>query len=84
MYVPIPQANEPPSSISLSLRAAGGSTVMLTRGVAAAIGDINRELSLTFRPLEDQVNSSVTQERLVAMLSGFFGALALLLAGLGL
>src|SRR4029077_5281900 len=32
----------------------------------------------------DQVNASLTQERLVALLSGFFGALALLLAGLGL
>src|SRR6202166_2124201 len=32
----------------------------------------------------DQVNESLTQDRLVATLSGFFGALALLLAGLGL
>jgi predicted permease len=84
MYFPIPQAHEPPSSISLSLRAAAGSPVMLTRDVAAAIGDINRDLSLTFRPLADQVNASVIQERLVALLAGFFGALALLLAGLGL
>jgi putative ABC transport system permease protein len=84
MYVPIPQALEPPSSISLSVRAAGGSPALLTRSVAAAIGDVNRDLSLTFRPLSDQVNASVIQERLVAMLSGFFGALALLLAGLGL
>jgi ABC-type antimicrobial peptide transport system permease subunit len=30
------------------------------------------------------VNASLTQERLVAMLAGFFGGLALLLAGLGL
>jgi ABC-type antimicrobial peptide transport system permease subunit len=34
--------------------------------------------------LADQVNASLRQERLVATLSGFFGALALLLAGLGL
>ena len=39
---------------------------------------------MTFRSLTDQVNASLTQERVVAMLSGFFGALALLLAGLGL
>jgi putative ABC transport system permease protein len=84
MYFPIPQADELPSSISLSVRAAGGSPAMLTRAVAAAIGDVNRDLSLTFRPLADQVDAAVIQERLVAMLSGFFGALALLLAGLGL
>ena len=41
-------------------------------------------LALTFLPLSDQVNASLTQERVDAMLSGFFGALALLLAGLGL
>jgi putative ABC transport system permease protein len=38
----------------------------------------------TFRPLADQIDASITQERLTAMLSGFFGVLALLLAGLGL
>jgi ABC-type antimicrobial peptide transport system permease subunit len=39
---------------------------------------------VTSRSLTDQVNATLTQERVVAMLSGFFGALALLLAGLGL
>jgi ABC-type antimicrobial peptide transport system permease subunit len=39
---------------------------------------------MTFRLLSDQVNNSLIQERVVAMMSGFFGALALLLAGLGL
>src|SRR5262249_38388458 len=37
-----------------------------------------------FRPLADLVDAAVTQERIVAMLSGFFGGLALLLAALGL
>jgi ABC-type antimicrobial peptide transport system permease subunit len=45
---------------------------------------VNKDLALTFRPLSDQVSASLTQERIVAMLSGFFGGLALLLAGLGL
>jgi putative ABC transport system permease protein len=45
---------------------------------------VNPDLTLTFHPLADQVNESLAQDRLVAMLSGFFGALALLLAGLGL
>ena len=39
---------------------------------------------MTFRPLAEQVNSSLIQERVVAIMSGFFGGLALLLAGLGL
>ena len=49
-----------------------------------ALTAVNGDLAITFRPLEDQVNAALTQERVVAMLSGFFGGLALLLAGLGL
>ena len=45
---------------------------------------MNGDIAVTFRPLDDQVHAALTQERLVARLSGFFGALALLLAGLGL
>jgi ABC-type antimicrobial peptide transport system permease subunit len=52
--------------------------------VTAAIRDVNPNLVVTSRSLTDQVNATLTQERVVAMLSGFFGALALLLAGLGL
>jgi putative ABC transport system permease protein len=71
-------------SMSLSVRSAGASPALLARTVGAAITAANPRLAFTFRPLSDQVNGSLTQERLVAMLSGCFGALALLLAGLGL
>jgi ABC-type antimicrobial peptide transport system permease subunit len=40
------------------------------------------DLIVTFSPLAEQVDAKLTQERLVATLSAFFGAL--LLAGLGL
>lgn len=40
--------------------------------------------SLRFKTLERQVAESVTRERMLATLSGFFGALALLLAMIGL
>ena len=66
------------------MRAAARSLPLLTRSIADAIGGVNKDLALTFRPLSDQVSASLTQERIVAMLSGFFGGLALLLAGLGL
>ncbi|MPZ21882.1 MAG: FtsX-like permease family protein [Luteitalea sp.] len=52
--------------------------------MAAAISEVDRHLSLTFRPLDEGVNASLLQERIMAMLSGFFGALALLLAAIGL
>jgi ABC-type antimicrobial peptide transport system permease subunit len=40
--------------------------------------------TFTIRPFGAQLRSAVRQERLVAMLGGFFGGLALLLAAIGL
>ncbi len=84
MYVPIAQHPQPPSGISISVKAAGGSPARLTKSLAAALTSVNPNITLTFRPLAEQVNNSLIQERVVAMMSGFFGGLALLLAGLGL
>ena len=84
VYIPIPQQHEPPSFISISVRAASGSPALLTRSLAAALTDVDRAVAITFRPLAEQVDNSLLQERIVAMLSGVFGALAVLLAGLGL
>jgi ABC-type antimicrobial peptide transport system permease subunit len=84
MYQAMAQSDEVPTSISISVRAAGGSPAMLTKSLVAAIADVNREVTLTFRPLDDYIRGALVQERMVAMLSGFFGGLALLLAGLGL
>ncbi len=74
----------PLSEISLTVRSSSGSPMALTRSVAAALTGAQHDLEFSFRPLKEQVDSSLTQERLVATLSGCFGALALLLAGLGL
>ncbi len=89
MYLPLDQfdmADGGPggSFASLSVRAAAGSPAQLARPVVDAVLHVDPQLSLTVRALADQVDASLTQERLVAMLSGFFGALALLLAGIGL
>jgi predicted permease len=86
VYTPLAQFGEATTLrlISLNVRAASGPASGLIKSIAIAIGGVNPNLALTFRPLADQVNASLTQERLVAMLSGGFGALALLLAALGL
>jgi ABC-type antimicrobial peptide transport system permease subunit len=73
-----------PSSTSISVKAAAGSPMSLARPLAAALTNVNPNIAVTFRTVSDQVNASLTQERLVALLSGFFGLLALLLAALGL
>jgi predicted permease len=86
LYVPLAQLNESFAvpSISLSVRSSAGSPALLSRSVAAAIAGIDSDLAVTFRPLASLVSASLTQERVIATLSAFFGGLALLLAGLGL
>jgi ABC-type antimicrobial peptide transport system permease subunit len=56
----------------------------LQSNLAAAISTSAPELSFEFRPMAEQVAARLVRERMVAMLSGFFGVLALALAGLGL
>jgi ABC-type antimicrobial peptide transport system permease subunit len=48
------------------------------------MAEVSRDVSLNFSTLSTQVDESLNRERLLATLSGFFGALALLLAIIGL
>jgi len=93
LYLPLAQFMQHPAAgesfmilpeVSLSVRAASGSPALLARSVAAALTAVDRNLGFSFQPLSDQVSAARHQERLVAWLSGFFGALALLLAAIGL
>ncbi len=84
MYLVLQQRpRDPFTTISFGIRAQGEPSALI-RSVSAAMTGIDRDLALTFRPLAVQVNAALIQERLMAVLSGFFGGLALLLAGLGL
>jgi putative ABC transport system permease protein len=87
VYTPLGQFYMAPAlltSVSLSVRATTGAPMQLSKSIAEAIGTVNPRLSLTFRPLSDQIDASLVRDRLMAMLSGFVGGLALLLAALGL
>ena len=80
LYMPV----TPGPVVSLTVRAADRSPAHLIPEVTAALGRVDRDLSLRIRPLDDDLGKSVARERLLAMLSGFCGALALLLASVGL
>jgi putative ABC transport system permease protein len=84
MYRPILQDKSAPSSISLSVRSGAASSMALSRMAAAAITRVNKDLVITLHPLVGQVNAALARERMIAWLSGVFGVLATLLAGLGL
>jgi putative ABC transport system permease protein len=83
MYLPMEQARLSSAAYSLTLKVRGD-RASVERGVTAALERASPDLAFSFRSYADQVRATIVQERLVAMLSGFFGVLALLLAALGL
>ncbi len=60
------------------------SNTNLIPAVKSAMAEVNRDVTLNFTSFSMQVDESLVRERLLATLSGFFGALALLLATIGL
>jgi putative ABC transport system permease protein len=85
IYLPFSENDGPilNSDFYIAIRASGGSPVLLARQVSEAILAVKRDLTLTVRPIGEQIDAAIAQDRLVAMLGAFFGALATLLAALG-
>jgi hypothetical protein len=86
LYAPLAQWNFQfplPAIFSISVRSSAESPVPLPPSVVAALTAVDRDLVFTFSPhlLADHGNASLTHERIVATLAGFFAALALLLPG---
>jgi predicted permease len=71
-------------NVNVNITAGAGPPALLAKSVAATIASVNPQLAVTFRSLDDQVNDALARERVMATLAGFFGAVALLLAALGL
>jgi predicted permease len=82
-FTPWSQAGVPGPLTSFELRAAGVPTSLIP-AVKSAIADVNRDVSIEFKTLSSKVNDSIEREKLLATLSGCFGALALILATVGL
>jgi len=73
------------SNISISIRLAQGTpSARLNASVAAAIGGVDRDLAFTLQTVTETLNIFYVRERLLALLSGFFAVLALLMAASGL
>jgi len=82
-YFPIAQLTEHAEQEAFELRTATQPSAFLS-GVQETVGGISKSIPLQFATLAQQVDDSIVQERLLATLSTFFGALALLLAMIGL
>jgi putative ABC transport system permease protein len=79
-----PQSQLPPAPWTNFLLRTNGPAASLIPGVKAAVDEVNHDITLQFRTLALQLDESLGRERLLATLSGFFGALALALAVIGL
>jgi predicted permease len=56
----------------------------VAKPIAQHVDSLGREYALTTQTITEVVSSQLTEERVTALLSGFFAALALLLASIGL
>ncbi len=86
MYVAMAQRN--PSAfwptVLLTVNTAPGARATVERDVAEALRRADPAIAFTFGTFDQLVEATVTQERLIALVSAFFGGLALLLAAVGL
>jgi putative ABC transport system permease protein len=83
-FFPASQERQPLEYMNVVIRAAIGHGAVTTRSVTEAVSRLAPESVVLVQPFLAQIGDSLIRERLVAMLSGFFGAVAALLAMLGL
>jgi predicted permease len=82
VYVPMLQEGEASKWGDLLIRTEG--VPLPVAELRRAVQSLGRESIATYRPLQRVIDRAILQERVIAMLAGFFGALALLLAAIGL
>jgi predicted lysophospholipase L1 biosynthesis ABC-type transport system permease subunit len=82
-FLPMAQDEEPPPRATIMARLAAPSPSVIP-AIRSAATETRHGLSLAFGELETEISESVRQERAVALLSSFFGGLALFLAVVGL
>jgi ABC-type antimicrobial peptide transport system permease subunit len=82
-YLAASQDAHPGPGMNLEIRS-GIAPATLKAAIHDAITKVNGEVSIEFHNFDTQVKDSMRQQGVVALLSGFFGALALLLAMIGL
>jgi predicted permease len=82
-FVPVAQNAELGPDIYLEARIPGGAAAAIP-SIKSVLEEVDPKFQTSFVTFATQVANSLTAERLLATLSGFFGALALLLATMGL
>jgi putative ABC transport system permease protein len=90
LYRPVAQAVDPAffgsfPSISLSIRSVAGlPPSRLANSVSAAVAQVDPALTVSYQALTETLSVYYIRERLLALLSGYFGIFALLLGAVGI
>jgi putative ABC transport system permease protein len=82
-YLPRSQTETPDTDSVYLIRSQAGVAGLLN-SVKDVVAGVNPEIDLRFTVLRTQIRDSLVQDELMAILTGFFGALAVLLAAVGL
>jgi len=82
-YLPLSQEREPWDVMRFQIRTEATPASHIPQ-VRDLIADVHPRICIRFSTLADEVSASLTRPRILAVLSGFFGAVALLLAMIGL
>ena len=82
-YFPLAQIGAVDEDTTFEIRTAMNPTAIIP-AVRDAMAAVNKSASLRFVTLKQEAGDSILQEHLLAVLSGFFGGLALLLTAIGL
>ena len=83
VFLPASQEQHPRNMTRFAIRSAGPPAALIP-AVRSAIASVNNTIAFNFRTLDEIVSTSLARSRLLAQLSAFFGALALVLAIVGL
>jgi predicted permease len=83
MYFPRTQVEKPGTGATLLIRSQLGAAGVLN-SVKGTIAGVSPEIDIQFKVLRTQIRESLLQDELMATLCGFFGALAVTLAAIGL
>jgi putative ABC transport system permease protein len=82
-FFPDSQDKGPSQYANIVVRADIPLSALIT-GVKRSIAEMSPDIDINFRPFKTQILDGLLRERLMATLSGFFGALAAILAVIGL
>jgi putative ABC transport system permease protein len=83
VFLPDAQDDRPGAYTSLVIRSDGPLPEVVS-SVKRSVAEVNPAMAIIFRVFETSVRETLLRERLMAMLSGFFGFLAAVLAMVGL